>query len=139
MTGPLFTSSKRAGTAIGVGWPLLPLPDAHGRLAWPDGPTSIRQSIEVILRTTPGELLMRERFGAGLERMLGEANTIATRNSILQAVAEAIGRYEPRVQVDRIAVTETDDPNRVDVAISYRIKPTDTPASLRATIDVGGA
>lgn len=139
MSGPLFTTAKNTATPLGVGWPLLPLPDPDGRLHWPDGSTSIRQSIEVILRTAPGELLMRERFGAGLETMLNRPNSTETRLAIRQAVGEAINRYEPRVQVERIAVGETDDPRRVDVSIAYRIRPSGTLAQLRAAVDVGGA
>ncbi|GAA4049491.1 GPW/gp25 family protein [Parerythrobacter jejuensis] len=139
MTGPIFTSSKLAGTPVAVGWPLLPVPDENGRMQWPDGPASIRQSIEVILRTAPGELLMREQFGAGLEQMLDRPNDVATRNAIRQAVSTAITRYESRVQLERVAVAETDDPRRVDVTISYRIRPSGTVDTLRAAVDVGGA
>ena len=53
-----------------IGWPLLPLPDANGALAWPDLARSVREQIQVLLSTQPGEQLMRPAFGAGLERLL---------------------------------------------------------------------
>lgn len=65
-----------------IGWPLLPLPDAHGRLNYPTLDQSVRQSIEVILRTRPGEQLMRPDFGAGLAAFLHEPNVLTTRRRI---------------------------------------------------------
>jgi len=59
-----------------LGWPLFPLPDEHGRLDWPDLEASVRQSIRVILSTRPGEQLMRPEFGAGLDRLLQEAEAV---------------------------------------------------------------
>jgi hypothetical protein len=42
-----------------IGWPLLPLPDEHGRLDWPDLAKSVRDAIRIILSTRPSEQLMR--------------------------------------------------------------------------------
>jgi Baseplate wedge protein gp25 len=79
MSGPVVSSARPALPALAVGWPLLPTPDADGALAWPTAAISVKQMIEVILRTAPGEQLMRPEFGAGLVRLVPEPNTLATR------------------------------------------------------------
>jgi uncharacterized protein len=108
-----------------VGWPLLPVPDAIGELHYPTFEQSIRDSIKVILRTRPGEQLMRPHFGAGLERFIHEQNTLATRRRIHDLVTASLIRWEPRIVVDRVDVTEHPErPTHVRVVINYRLRRT---------------
>jgi phage baseplate assembly protein W len=137
MTGPIATTSKPALPTLAVGWPLLPVPDTDGRLSWPDAPTSVRQMIEVILRTAPGEQLMRPTFGAGLEAMIHEPNTLTTRARIHDAITDALRRYEPRIILDRVDVDPGNDPRELLVTLSYRLTLTGTPARIEARIPVG--
>ncbi len=137
MTGPIATTRKPALPTIPVGWPLLPVPNADGALTWPDPATSVRQMIEVILRTTPGEQLMRPGFGAGLEAMIHEPNTLTTRARIHDAITDALRRYEPRIILDRVDVDTGDDPREVLITLSYRLILTGAPARVQARIPVG--
>lgn len=108
-----------------IGWPLLPVPDEAGRLEWPDLATSVRQTIEAILGTEPGEQLMRPRFGAGLERLLGEPNTIETRQRAHDLAEESLRRWEPRIDLDAVLVdVAPDDPSAIRLDIRYRLKRT---------------
>ena len=89
-----------------LGWPLLPLPDDEGQLHWPDLETSVTENIKVILLTQPGEQLMRPRYGAGLESLLHEPNTLTTRRRIHERITDALSRWERRISVERIEVLE---------------------------------
>lgn len=121
-----------------VGFPLLPVPDERGELHFPTLETSVRQSIEVILRTRPGEQLMRPEFGAGLEEFAGEPNALLTRRRIRDLVAGSLGRWEPRIDVERIDVLEVDDaPSHVRVEIVYRLRRTGAVQGLGLTLDLG--
>jgi phage baseplate assembly protein W len=122
-----------------VGWPLLPLPDAGGDLRYPTFEESVRQSIKVILRTRPGEQLMRPHFGAGLERFVHEQNTLATRRRIRDLVTESLARWEPRIALDRVEVTEHPErPTHVRVVISYRLRRTGAPQQLGLSMNLDG-
>lgn len=107
-------------------------------MRWPGEAESVRQSIEIILRTGPGELLMRERFGAGLPAMLNSPNTLTTRTAIARAIANALATNEPRITVVQLDVEETDDPRRVDVVLAYRLITSGAPAMIRASVELGG-
>jgi uncharacterized protein len=108
-----------------IGWPLLPLPDLSGRLAYPGLEESVRQSIEVVLTTRPGEQLMRPLFGGGLQEFLFEPNTIGTQRRIHDRVAAALEQWESRIVVDRVEVSEVpDDPAQIHIEIHYRLKRT---------------
>jgi hypothetical protein len=122
-----------------IGWPLLPLPDEHGRLRYPDLETSVRESIRVILSTRPGEQLMRPDFGAGLDRLLHEPNTLATRRSIRDSVQASLARWERRILLDRVEVWEvTGEPSHVRVEIAYRLVRTGAPATMNLTMQLEG-
>lgn len=121
-----------------IGWPLLPLPDEHGLLAYPDLAESVRQTIRAILATRPGEQLMRPDFGAGLELLLHEPNSIATRRRIRDLVQSALERWEQRVLLDRVEVWEVaNEPTHVRIEIAYRLARTGEPGALAATMQLG--
>lgn len=120
-----------------VGWPLLPVPDAEGRLGYPTLEESVRQSIQVILRTRPGEQLMRPTFGAGLELLLHEPNTVTTRRRIRDLVSESLARWEPRAAVTRVEVAEVPDhPARVRVEIAYQLRRTGAAQRVGLTLEL---
>ena len=137
MSGPVLTSGKTPLARPGVGWPLLPVPDADGRLAWPDPALSVRQMIEVVLRTAPGEQLMRPAFGAGLELLMHAPNTLTTRAKAQEVVQNALRADEGRILLDRVDVDQGADPRELLVTVSYRLAVTGQPGQITARVPVG--
>jgi uncharacterized protein len=126
-----------AATHPPIGWPLLPLPDEDGRLGYPDLAESVRQTIRAILSTRPGEQLMRPDFGAGLELLLHEPNSIATRRRIRELVQSSLERWERRILLDRVEVWEiADEPTRVRIEVAYRLARSGEPGALAATMQL---
>lgn len=118
-----------------IGWPLLPLPDANGQLAFPGLEASVRQQIEVILRTARGEQLMRPEYGAALAEFLHEPNSVGTRKRLQNRIAESLVRWEPRIVVDRIELLPLPDtPTALRVLIAYRLRRTGASAELGVTL-----
>lgn len=122
-----------------IGWPLLPLPDGGGELRYPTLEESVRQQIRVILTTRPGEQLMRPEYGAGLDDFVHEPNTLATRRRIRDAVAGHLGRWEPRIHLDRVEVWEVEgSPGQVRVEIGYRLRRTGAARQMGLVMETGG-
>ena len=120
-----------------IGWPLLPLPDEHGRLAYPDLEQSVRELIRVILSTRPREQLMRPDFGAGLDLLLHEPNTLATRREIRDRVQGALERWEKRILLDRVEVWDVEgEPTHVRVEIAYRLARSGAPGAVALTMQL---
>lgn len=118
-----------------LGWPLLPLPDEHGRLTWPSLESSVRELIRVVLSTRPGEQLMRPDFGAGIELLLHEPNTLATRRRIRDEVQDALTRWERRILLDRVDVREVEgEPGEVRVEVGYRLARTGAPGAIAMNV-----
>jgi phage baseplate assembly protein W len=122
-----------------IGWPLLPLPDEHGTLAWPELARSVRDGIRIILSTRPSEQLMRAEFGGGLDRMLQEPNTVATRREMRDLVQDALTRWERRILLDAVEVWEVDgDASQVRVEIAYRLARTGEAGAMNVSVDLEG-
>jgi phage baseplate assembly protein W len=123
---------------VPIGWPLLPVPDNNGELSYPTLDQSVRQTIQVLFRTRPGEQLMHPAFGAGLQNYLNEPNTLTTRRRIRDAVTEALADWEPRIIVDHIEILEVPNfPTQLRVDLAYRVRRTGVAQRLGMTLDVG--
>ncbi|SDS77722.1 GPW/gp25 family protein [Actinopolymorpha singaporensis] len=105
---------------LGSGWafPVRPR-QVGGGLAYASGAEKVREAILLVLRTEPGERVMRPTFGCGLRRYLGEPNTVATRARLVREVTGALDAWEPRVQLREVTATAGDDPSLVLLTVRY--------------------
>jgi len=108
-----------AWIGTGPGFPLRPDLTGRARIPYVRGDGLLRQSIGTILDTEPGERVMLPTFGCGLRRYLMQPNTTATRTAMAEDIHEALSRWEPRIRVERVAVTAGDDPALVWIEIAY--------------------
>ena len=138
MSGPVLTSDRGAQFRPPICWPLLPVPDEAGRLAYPDLETSVRQRIEAVLRTAPGEQLMRPEFGAGLEQAIHLPNSTGVRSDLQRRISAHVRAYEPRITLDRVDVTQAPDPTILMVTIAYRIRQIGIATAISVAVPVGG-
>lgn len=121
---------------FGKGLSFPPRVGADGRLAWSTGEGSVRESIRLILLTSPGERLMRERFGCGIRQFLFEPNTVTTRELLRDRIVQAITRWEPRAAVQDVTVEAVpDNPRLAAVTISFRLVATQTLESQELTLE----
>lgn len=116
-----------------VGFPPRVGPD--GSMIWSEGELNVRESISIILRTRPGERLMRPDFGCGLDRYLFEPNTISTLRLIQEEIKRALLRWEPRIALNDIQVfTNPSDVHAVDITIYYTLIATQKRERLNLTL-----
>lgn len=124
---------------FGQGLSFPPRVGADGRLAWSAGEQNVRESIRLILLTTPGERLMRERFGCGIREFLFEPNTVTTRELLRRRITQAIGRWEPRVRVQEVTVSaDPGDPRTANVTIIFRLVANQAVERLDLTLQFEG-
>ena len=105
----------------GIAFPFARRP---GRpVAYSAGMEKIEQSIRLVLATAPGERLMRPGFGCGIHDLVGQPNTDALRGLVAGRVSDALGRWEPRIDLLDIRVAQHPRvPNRLDIDMDYRIR-----------------
>jgi uncharacterized protein len=110
--------------------------DGRGRTASADDTRHVRNLIEQVLLTAPGERVMRPDFGSGLLALLFEPNssTLAATTQVLVqgALQQHLGHL---IAVRSVEVTPDDGALRVDV--SYALLADGT--AQRASFSVPGA
>ncbi|PID86681.1 MAG: phage baseplate protein [Chloroflexi bacterium] len=116
---------------IGTGWAFPPGVNKQGGMALANGRSEIEQAIQIILMTTPGTRLMRPTFGSRLTELVFAPNNNQTAVLAQRYVAEALGMWEPRINV--LDVTAYPDPDRnqcLVIEIQYQIKATQDKRTL---------
>lgn len=109
-----------------------------GRIAWSEGETNIRESIQIILKTQETERLNLPSFGAGLQRYLFEPNTVSTRFQIQDHITKALQQWEPRISLNNVEVQQ--DPNNPQAAIAtiaYKLIATQVQQSINLSVNLG--
>ena len=67
-----------------------------------NGANEIEQAIRIILLTAPGERVMRPAFGCRIHDLVFEPNNRATAVQAERYINEALGRWEPRIEVTQV-------------------------------------
>jgi phage baseplate assembly protein W len=119
----------------GISWP--PRIDGDGRLLRSADADNVREAIQVILLTEPGERVRLPEFGAGLGRFLFEPNIPATHIAIARRITQSLMRWEPRIRVAQVEVdADPSDPQAALATITYRLVSTAQQATLNIGIPV---
>lgn len=123
---------------FGVGWqfPVAldldhPDPARKGAVALAHYEESIRQSIWMILSTSPGERVMRPDFGCGIHDLVFAVNGEATAGQVISLVQQALLQWEPRIDV--LGVTAAPDPAQPQlllIEVTYRVRTTNSRFNL---------
>ena len=116
-------------TFLGVGWNFRVGVD-QGYIATAAYEESIRQSIGIILRTAPGERVMRPEFGCGIHDLVFEVNSASTATRVASQVRLALLRWEPRIDVLDVQVTTGDTDAQLFIGIDYKVRATNNSFNL---------
>jgi phage baseplate assembly protein W len=107
----------------GRGWRFPISLDDAGAIAEAREEDKVRQSIEIILRTAPGERVMRPDFGCGIHDLVFDTVSGAMVGRVATVVASALATWEPRIDVLNInPQQDTEDPTRLLIEINYRLR-----------------
>ena len=110
---------------IGTGWAFPLSANGRGGIAMSRGETDIEQAIRIILGTAKGERRMRPNFGCQIHDLVFAPNDDSTWGLARYYVDDALAMWEPRIDVLDIAVgPNLDEPARMDISISYRVRAT---------------
>jgi phage baseplate assembly protein W len=112
---------------LGRGWAFPLHAGRDGSALMAEEAADVRRAVLLIMRTEPGERVMRPDFGCGLRRFVFEPITDSTLALIRLAVRTGLTTWEPRIAVDAVTVTaDEQQPGRVVVEVGYRIRSTNT-------------
>lgn len=108
---------------LGTGWHFPIKPDGRGGLALTRRERDIEESILVILGTARGERRMRPDFGCRIHEQVFAPNNATTWGLVKRYVKEALGWWEPRIEVlDVVVGFDARDMSKLLITINYRVK-----------------
>jgi phage baseplate assembly protein W len=116
---------------LGQGWKFPIVPGPTGALAWSASDDNVEQSLRLLVLTRIGERVMRGSFGSRLGELVFRPGSAQNLRAIEAAVQSAIAKFEPRAEVlDVTAEADAVDPTQITVALSYRVRRTNTRDNL---------
>jgi hypothetical protein len=95
--------------------------DGHGRTATTDLKDHIRDMIEELLFTNPGERVNRPSFGSGILRMVFAPNSRELASALEHSVQEALNRYLGDLIIIK-ELTVTSENEILSILIQYIIR-----------------
>jgi phage baseplate assembly protein W len=109
---------------LGRGWAYpVDLDPLTGGVAVAEYEADIRQSIEIILGTAPGERVMRPDFGCGIHELVFDTIDAAMVTRVETAVTKAMVTYEARIEVLGIQVNPLHSADGVLlIELEYRVR-----------------
>ena len=116
---------------LGSGWAFPPTVDARGRIALARQERDVEEAIYMILLTPVGQRVMRPEFGCRIHELIFAPNDATTTGLARYYVEDALGMWEPRIEVLEVRVQADRENNaRLLVQIRYEIKATHDERSL---------
>jgi phage baseplate assembly protein W len=107
---------------LGKGWRFPVAINLTGSISQSSLEENVRESIFIVLGTAPGERLQRPEFGCRIHDLMFAPNNDVTAARAEYFCEEALYKFEPRIDsVDVTASIPRDEPNRLDIRISYVI------------------
>lgn len=116
---------------IGRGWAFPLRTDTTGGIALVSREREIEEAIRLILGTSPGERPMRPDFGCRIHEYVFASADGGTASAIAAEVKASLRRWEPRIEVEDVAVTfDPRDMTTLYIDIRYAIRPTNDRRNL---------
>jgi phage baseplate assembly protein W len=106
--------------------------DSRGRTAESTDDDHIREMIELLLLTNPGERVMRPDFGSGLMQLVFAPNSPELAATVEYTMQAAVQRYlGDIIALQRLTVTPED--STLNILLEYVVRSTGERASLQLT------
>ncbi len=117
---------------LGTGWSFPPtFSQETAAVELVSDAEDVRQSLEIILSTQPGERIMHPDFGCELNQFLFEEITQGLITGIKGIIADAILYHEPRVDLEAIDISESaDQQGLLFISINYLLRTTNSRFNL---------
>lgn len=104
---------------LGTGWSFFPsFDDLSEGVEMVSGERDIKQSLMILLNTSPGERIMKPEYGCDIRSFVFQEIDNSQIHVLKDTIANAILNYEPRIKVEEISI---DAENYLDGIITIEI------------------
>jgi phage baseplate assembly protein W len=112
----------------GRGWAFPVGATPGGGIAMAEGDEDIKQAIHILLGTALGERAMRPDFGSPVHEMVFDPADAALTGKVRFYVRNALERWEPRIEVERVGAHV--ERNVLLVGVEYTVRRTNRQDNL---------
>src|SRR5450432_2716417 len=111
---------------LGRGWKFpVGINPINGRIGMSEYEQDIKEAINIILSTAPGERVMRPDFGCGIHDLVFESINRATIGLVESRVRQSLIQFEPRIEVISVDISALEaDAGKLDITLQYRVRET---------------
>ncbi|MBQ0734502.1 GPW/gp25 family protein [Aquimarina celericrescens] len=113
---------------LGVGWSFPPeFSKKSNMVKMISDEEDIKSSLEILLSTRLGERIMFPDYGCNLDELLFESLNRTLITYVTELIRTAILYHEPRIDVDRIDITESDTlQGELFIKVDYIVRATNS-------------
>jgi hypothetical protein len=117
---------------LGTGWSFPPTFDSLTKgVTMVSAEIDIRQSLMILLGTTPGERVMQPSYGCGLRHLVFENLNQSTLTDIRDVIERAVRFFEPRIILNLVSIDDSDwIEGLLRIGLDYTIISTNTRNNL---------
>jgi len=134
-----FVTKASKNTIKGLEWPCRNT-NTGGMVSRNYNLVSIKQGLIQLILTQRGERPMRLDFGTDVRRSVFDPLDATTLSNLRTTIAAAIEKYEPRVIMQHLGVSASDDESRVDIKLVFSVKEDVlSTESIELTVNANGA
>ncbi|MGE3976128.1 MAG: GPW/gp25 family protein [Nitrospira sp.] len=117
---------------LGTGWSFPPEFHRGFRsvkmVSWDE---DIRESLRILLTTSPGERILQPAYGCGLHALAFENVSEGVKTEIKDLIDRAVLFFEPRITLNRIDIDDTDQyEGLLKLYLDYTIRTTNTRSNM---------
>jgi uncharacterized protein len=125
-TNPLFAPPERR-SFLGTGWAFPP--EFTKKTCEPlmvSDEVDIWQSLQILFSTSLKERRILPDYGCNLEDYIFAPINVSLLSLLEEMIREGIQLHEPRIKLERLAITPIENEGRLDILISYIVRSTNT-------------
>ncbi len=117
---------------LGTGWSFPPtFSRVDNSVEMVSGETDIHESLWILFSTLLGERIMLPQYGSRVWDMVFDSLTTTFKTLLEDNIREAILNWEPRIDVDAIAIDQgKDEEGLVSVTVDYTIRKTNARSNI---------
>lgn len=119
-------------TFLGRGWGFPPefAPDT-GEIRMAAGEEDIRESLRILLATTPGERVMLPEYGCPLKSLVFSDFSSTTITELKTMIEQAVLFFEPRIVLEQVQVdTARQVEGVMTILLEYRVRSTNSRSNM---------
>lgn len=96
---------------------------------------AVKASVVNLVRTKPYERPFHPEIGSQVYALLFENFTPITGQIIERTIRDVINKFEPRVEIINVAVTEAQDYNSISVTITFKLRNSERPITVTTLLE----